>query len=349
MATRLIDVARYAGVSTATVSRVLAGYPHVRPELRERVQTAVRELGYRPSRVARSLRGRNAQIIGVIITDIQNPFFTYLVRAVEDAAYERQYAIFLCNSDEDREKEQLYIDLMVSEQVAGVVICPTTEDPQACQPLLDAGISVVTVDRTVQGDQIDAALVDNVCASFALVEHLIADGHQRIAAIVPDLVTTTGRQRCEGYHKAMEQYGLADSRLLACHGKPSDRNGYDLTRSILSGPNRPTALFTGNNMLTLGALRAIRDAGLTIPDDIAIVAFDDLEWMTLMQPQLTVAAQPTYELGHTAAELLFSRIGDRQRNRQEVILQPEIIIRQSCAHHIEPFRRLVPSKSAAIR
>lgn len=349
MATRLIDVARYAGVSTATVSRVLAGYPHVRPELRERVQTAVRELGYRPSRVARSLRGRNAQIIGVIITDIQNPFFTYLVRAVEDAAYERQYAIFLCNSDEDREKEQLYIDLMVSEQVAGVVICPTTEDPQACQPLLDAGISVVTVDRTVQGDQIDAALVDNVCASFALVEHLIADGHQRIAAIVPDLVTTTGRQRCEGYHKAMEQYGLADSRLLACHGKPSDRNGYDLTRSILSGPNRPTALFTGNNMLTLGAFRAIRDAGLTIPDNIAIVAFDDLEWMTLMQPQLTVAAQPTYELGHTAAELLFSRIGDRQRKRQEVILQPEIIIRQSCAHHIEPFHRLVPARSAAIR
>ncbi len=342
MAIRLIDVARYAGVSTATVSRVLAGYPHVRPELRERVQAAVRDLGYRPSRVARSLRGRNAQIIGVIITDIQNPFFTYLVRAVEDAAYERQYAIFLCNTDEDWEKEQLYIDLMVAEQVAGVVICPTTEDPQACRPLLEAGISVVTVDRIVQGEQIDAALVDNVGASFALVEHLIADGHQHIAAIVPDLVTTTGRQRCEGYHRAMEHYGLAESNLLACHGKPSDRNGYDLARSILAAAERPTALFTGNNMLTLGALRAIRDEGLRIPDDIAIVAFDDLDWMTLMQPQLTVAAQPTYELGRTAAKLLFSRIADHNRARQEVVLQPEIIVRQSCARHIEPARRLVP-------
>ena len=137
----------------------------------------------------------------------------------------------------------------------------------------------------------------------------------------------------------MEQYGLADSRLLACHGKPSDRNGYDLTRSILSGPNRPTALFTGNNMLTLGALRAIRDAGLTIPDDIAIVAFDDLEWMTLMQPQLTVAAQPTYEPAIQPPSCC-SRIGDRQRNVKKSS--------SSLDHHppvLRPSYRAIPSLS----
>jgi len=343
MAVRLIDVARLAGVSAATVSRVVAGYPHVRPELRERVQSAVEELGYRPSRVARSLRGRNAQIIGVIISDIQNPFFTQLVRAVEDVAYERDYAIFLCNTDEDSVKERLYIDLMVAEQVAGVVICPATEETSVCRPLADAQIAVVTVDRLIEGECLDAVLVDNVGASFALVEHLIADGHRRIAAIVPNQLTTTGRQRCEGYHRAMEKHGLQSGRVSACHGKPSDLSGYEYTQRLLNDYNRPTALFTGNNMLTLGALRAIRDAGLRIPDDIALVAFDDLDWMSLTQPQLTVVSQPTYELGRTAAERLFARIQDRTQPCEQIVLEPEIMIRQSCAHHDRPVTVQLPS------
>lgn len=307
------------------------------------MQSAIQELGYRPSRVARSLRGRNAQIIGVIISDIQNPFFTQLVRAVEDVAYERDYAIFLCNTDENSEKERLYIDLMVAEQVAGVVICPTTEAPSVCRPLADAQIAVVTVDRLIEGSCVDAVLVENVGASFALVEHLIADGHRRIAAIVPNRLTTTGRQRYEGYHRAMQAHGLAPGQVSVCHGKPSELSGYEFTRRLLNEPNRPTALFTGNNMLTLGALRAIRDAGLRIPDDIALAAFDDLDWMSLMQPQLTVVSQPTYELGRTAAEWLFVRIHDRARPCRQIVLQPEIIVRQSCARHDRPVTVQLPA------
>jgi len=335
MPPRIKDVAQRAGVSSATVSRVLSNHPHVSPETRERVLQAIEELGYRPSRVARSLRAQRSRIIGLIISDIQNPFFTALVRAVEDVAYEHDYAVFLCNSDENVEKEGFYVEVMRAEHVAGVVISPTQEEGSPAEQLVHWGIPVVTIDRVIRGLAVDTVLVDNVAAAYTLVDHVIRDGHSRVAAVIGIPAATTGRERFEGYVRALEANGLPLDEELIRRGLPKEPMGYEMTRDLLALPRPPSALFTGNNLLTLGALRAIREAGLRIPDDIALVAFDELDWMSLFDPALTVAAQPTYELGRRATELLLKRIDGWEGPPEKVVLSPTIHIRRSCAPHPE--------------
>ncbi|HEX9373494.1 MAG TPA: LacI family DNA-binding transcriptional regulator, partial [Roseiflexaceae bacterium] len=308
MSASIKDVARHAGVSIATVSRVLSNKPHVSEHARQRILAAMDELDYRPSRVARSLRVQRSRIIGLIISDIQNPFFNALARAVEDVAYAHQYAVFLCNADENIEKEQLYIDLMQAEHVAGVMISPTRETESPCQKLINAGVPVVVIDRGIADLDVDTVVVDNVAGAFDLVAHLIDDGHRRIGAVLGIATATTGRERYEGYARALAVHGLSGSPDLLRTGIPKEASGYRLTGELLDLPVPPTAIFTGNNLLTVGALRAIQARRLRIPDDIALAAFDELDWMSLIKPSLTVATQPTYELGQVAADLLLKRI-----------------------------------------
>jgi DNA-binding LacI/PurR family transcriptional regulator len=327
------DVARRAGVSAATVSRVLAGKTIVSQELRERVLAAAEELEYQPSRVARSLRVQRSRIIGLIISDIQNPFFTALVRAVEDVAYQNDYGVFLCNSDEDIQKERFYIELLHAEKVAGVVISATQEEDNPSRMLVEAGIPMVAVDRRMRDLEVDTVVIDNREAARELVSHLISDGHRRIGAVVGPSVTTTGRERREGYLQALKEHDLPVVSRLVRAGPPKAEFGYRSAGELLGLIEPPSAIFTGNNLLTSGALRAIRERRLRIPSDIGLAAFDELDWMSLVQPGLTVVAQPTYELGRVAAELLLERIEDRARPVREFVLEPILVIRQSCARH----------------
>jgi DNA-binding LacI/PurR family transcriptional regulator len=333
MPAKLEDVARRAGVSTATVSRVLADKPHVSAVMRKRVLTAIEELDFRPSRVARSLRAQRSQVLGLIISDIQNPFFTSLVRAIEDIAYRHQYSLILCNADENPEKEALYIDLMVAEKVAGVIISPTRETDTSCKRLADVGIAVVAIDRRTLKSQVDTVVVDNVDATFKLINHLIDDGHERIGAVLGVPAATTGHERRAGYIKALQAHQLPVLPELIWAGTPNVETGYRLVNELLDLSVPPTALFMGNNLLTIGALKAIHARALQIPTDVALVAFDEMEWMFVMQPALTVVAQPVYEMGKIAAELLLARLADGSRLPQEVVLQPTVHIRQSCADH----------------
>ena len=183
MGSNIKDVARLAGVLSATVSRALRNKANVSLDVQQRVVEAAKNLNYRPSRVARSLRGQRSNIIGLIISDIRNPFFTALVRGAEDMAYNSEYALFLCNSDEEPEKEQLYIELMIAEKVAGVIITPAREKDNAAYKLLDAGISVVAVDRRMADLEVDTVLVDNAAAMRSLTQHLVDQGHKRIGGI----------------------------------------------------------------------------------------------------------------------------------------------------------------------
>ncbi|RME46611.1 MAG: LacI family transcriptional regulator [Chloroflexi bacterium] len=330
---RIKDVARRAGVSSATVSRVLAGKPHVRPELRERVWKAVEELGYQPNRVARSLRAQQSKIIGLVISDIQNPFFTSVVRAVEDAAYERGFSVFLCNTDEDPEKEKMYLDLMRAERVAGIIVSPTREAGTPFQSVLDDDIPVVTLDRRALDVETDAVLIDNVGATYNIVSHLIADGHRRIGAVIGTSDITTGRERMAGFARALTAHGIEMLPELVIQVLPKEQQGFEATERLLDLSNPPTAIFTGNNLLTIGALKSIHSRNLTIPDDIALAGFDEMRWSSLISPGLTVVEQPTYELGQAAADLLLKRIDDPSRSIHEVILNARLIVRQSCAHH----------------
>jgi len=329
MSAKIEDVAQRAGVSTATVSRVLSGKPYVSEELRTRVLTAAHDLDYRPSRVARSLREQRSRILGLIISDIQNPFFTAIVRAVEDGAHATGHAVFLCNTDEDEAKETLYIDLMLAEHVAGVILSSTTGRNPAYNHLLQAGIPVVAIDRRVYNVPLDTVLVDNIDATRRAVEHLIAQGHRRIGAIVGHLTSSTGEERLRGYTDALMVHGIPVSDALIRIGTPRAPVGYTAMNELLALPDPPTAVFTGNNLLTAGALRSLFDAGLRVPEDVAVAAFDDMEWAIFIQPALTMVAQPTYEIGRIAVELLQKRIRDPRRPPEEVILPARVITRSA--------------------
>lgn len=323
------DVARRAGVSIATVSRVLAKKPHVSTKAQTAVLDAVSELGYRPNRAARNLRSRTSKRIGLIISDIQNPFFTAMVRAVEDIAFEHEYIVILCNTDEDADREALYIDLMVSEQVAGVILSPAISTNRAIHHLTDAGIPVVLIDRTIEDAPFDSVAVENISSTAKLITHLIENGHTRIGAVIGTDEKSTGLERQKGYRLALKNANISFNKHLLRTGIPKAENGYELTKQLLALDERPTAIFTGNNLLTLGALRAVHEAGIAIPDEIALVAYDDLDWMFVMQPPLTVVAQPIYEMGAKAAQLIFDRIADPQMPPVHTVLEPEILLRGS--------------------
>ena len=319
------DVARHAGVSSATVSRVMSSKPQVDQETRRRVLAVVEELGYRPNRVARSLRRERTQIFGLIISDIQNPFFTSLVRAIEDVAYQHGYGVLLCNSDEDKDKEGLYVDLMCGERVAGVVITPTCETNGASRRLIKANIPVVAVDRRCLDEEVDTVVIDNAAAAFEVVSQLISRGHRRIGAVVGPISMTTGHERREGYEKALKAHGLGLVPELLRMGAPKEEFGYLSTMELLDLPDPPTALFLANNKVTMGALRAITKRGLRVPDDIGLASFDLMDWMDVIKTGLIVVAQPTYDLGHTAAELLLERIEGDTRPAREVVLKATVV------------------------
>lgn len=322
------DVASRAGVSIATVSRVINGLPNVRPELRRKVLRVVKKLNYQPSRTAQRLRVKRSRVIGLVISDIQNPFFTSVVRGAEDAAYERGYSLVLCDSDEDPEKEKLYTDVMRAEGVAGVIVATTSDANSHIQNLLAHNIPVVAIDRRVKDRRVDSVVVANAKGAFMAVEHLLGLGHRRIA-MVSMRSLPTGTERQAGYLRALRKYGVRGSRRLIRLGVPKPEGGYQYARQLLSLDPRPTAIFVDNNMMMLGALEAIRECGIRVPQELSVVGFDDVPWATLLNPPLTVVAQPTHELGRKAVEQVLKRLDQPGETGSHFQLMPRLIIRDS--------------------
>lgn len=327
--TSIKDVAEAAGVSTATVSRVLSNGLHVRPEVRERVMATVERLGYRPNLVARNLRSQQSNTIGLIVSDIRNPFFTSISRAVEDTAYEQGFSVFLCNTDENPEKEAIYLNLMRDEGVAGIIFSPTRQTA-AHFKTTNLSFPIVIVDRLITGADVDIVLLDNVDAGYRLTTHLIENGYRHIAALCGEM-STTGRERQLGYEKALRAHGLSPLAEYVRYVPPKTEAGFAATLKMLDAAQPPDALLTTNSLLGEGALQAIRERKLTIPDDIALVTFDETTWASLVQPPITLIAQPTYEIGKTATELLLQRIADPARPTRQVILKGQLLARGSSA------------------
>jgi LacI family fructose operon transcriptional repressor len=321
------DVAKAAGVSTATVSRVLANNAPIRPETRERVMQAVTALNYRPNLTARSLRAQKSAKIGLVVSDIRNPFFTAIGRAVEDTAYEQGYSVLMCNTDENPEKETMYLNILHDENVAGVIFSPTHQFSAAAKNF-HSSMPFVIIDRTVKTDKADMVLLDNVNAAYDLASHLIENGYRNIAGLFGN-ASTTGKDRQLGFQNALEKYGL---RPAAVHFiEPRIKHGYDVTMELLAHVEHPDAIFTSNSLLTAGAFQAIRDCELAIPDEVALVGFDETTWGALVDPPITVIAQPTEEIGRTATELLFQRINEPERTTKTVILKGKLLVRSSSA------------------
>ncbi|MEI8131193.1 MAG: LacI family DNA-binding transcriptional regulator [Leptolinea sp.] len=327
------QVADLAGVSTATVSRVLDESSGVSQELNDRVRDAVRRLDYLPNRAARNLRKRTAQTIGVVISDIQNPFFTSVMRGIEKVLVEADFILLLCNSDEDPKREKDHLSTLRSEGVAGIILATTRSDSESYHQLLKSRTPLVGIDRTPEQLSMDVVSVTNSRGAYSAISHLSDFGHKRIGLISGPSQLSTARERLKGYEEAVQMRNLVRSDDLIQYGDFRQPGGYQAIQTLLDLPEPPTAVLVANNLMTLGALQAIHERNLMIPDQIAVVGFDDMPWATSLQPPLTAVAQPTYELGIAAAQLLLDRLREPDRPYRHVVLETQLMIRASSGSH----------------
>jgi len=328
----LKDVARQADVSVSTVSRVFNNPDKVRPDTREQVREAADSLSYQPSRVARRLRLKSgkAGLIGLVIPDIQNPFFADIVRGVEDVAREHDYTLVLSNSDEDPERQKVVLDTFQTEDVDGIIVPPVSFDDPAVRQLTEISTPVVCVDRRMEDLHVDTITSANKQGAYEAVNHLVELGHKRIAFIGGVGQVSTSADRLDGYKTALRDHDLPVDSSLVRMGESHRERGRFHTESLLDLDRPPTALFTGNNLTTLGALAVLRTHGLNVPKDMALVGYDDIPWAMALNPPPTVVDQPGYEMGYRAAEILLRRFKDPHRSATTVTLQPKLIVRRSC-------------------
>jgi LacI family transcriptional regulator len=326
------DVASRSGVSSMTVSRVINGSERVSPETRRRVEQAIAELGYVPSLLARGLIRQKTATLALIVPDVANPFFTLIVRGAEDVARRAGYRMLLCDTRSDLTIEGEVIEEMIAHRVEGIAIAPVSDRSRShLQRLPKFGVQFVLIDRTVRGIDSDVVLGDNAGGARRLVEHLIGLGHTRIGFIVESDEVSTARDRHRGYVEALEGAGLPVDPDLIVRSTVDPQGGRDGMRRLLDLSDPPTAVFTVNNLVALGAIEAVRTAGLDVPDDIALVCFDDIEYASRLYPFLTVMAQPAETLGSLGTQLLLDRIAGRAPEQPRVVVLPaQFTVRRSC-------------------
>jgi LacI family transcriptional regulator len=327
------QVAEQAGVSVATVSRVFAGTDHVSNELTERVQKVAQSLNYQPNRIARNLRTQKTKTAALVITDIENPFFTSVVRGAEQVFRDAGFTLLLTNTDEDEEIETQHLLNLRAEGVAGIILAPTSKEVSLYEQYNHAGMIIVAIDRFPKKFQFDRVTVNNAGGVQSAVNHLVEQGHSRIGYIGGITKISTAAERYTGFVRGMEDHQLLIRADWVRQGNFKRDGGFIAMKTILSTGDHPTAVISANNLMTLGALQAIYELGLKIPADIAIVGFDDMAWANSLNPPLTAIAQPTHEMGQVAAQLLLSRISDPTRAYRHVILDTHLILRESSGKH----------------
>jgi len=344
------DVAQKAGVSTATVSHVINGTRFVREETRQRVLEVIEALNYQPSAIARSLATNATQTIGLVISDITNPFFTAVARGVEDEINQHGYHTIFCNTDEDPAREDEYLRLLSARQIDGLIIAPTGLQSERLLRIAEADTPIVLIDRETPGIEAPLVGVDNGEGAYRATRYLIELGHRRIAVLTGLETISTLKLRVEGYKRALQESDIpvderliirADPRFHSNHpylpnialrsltNNQMTPSAYQALQQLLNLPERPSAIFVTNNQMTLGTLHALRERNLCCPDDISIISFDDHDWAPLFSPPLTAVRQPTYQLGQTAARLLMDLINHRTF-KLPAPLPVELVIRESC-------------------
>ncbi|HVN55699.1 MAG TPA: substrate-binding domain-containing protein [Anaerolineaceae bacterium] len=338
------DVARRANVSPVTVSRVLNGAANVNPDTRARVKQAIQELGYLPNLAARSLRSRQTLTFALLVPDITNVFWTTVARGVEDAAQGGGYSVLLCNTDEDPAKQANYLRVVLQQRVDGVILAPCDSDGEKLNPLREQNTPTVIIDRRVDGWEVDTVWSDSISGARALVQHLISLGHREIALINGPVGASTSNDRHAGYCLALYQAGIPYKPELVRRGAFQHASGYRMTRQIFEEGHHPTAIFAANNLIATGALEALQERSLRIPEDVALVSFDDLPDVARFFPFLTVVNQPAYDIGLNAAQLLLSRMNaDISLPIRHVVLPTRLVLRLSCGQTLKRDSRLSPS------
>jgi LacI family repressor for deo operon, udp, cdd, tsx, nupC, and nupG len=325
------DVARRAGVSVATVSRVVNHSAHrVSAPTRRRVLEAVQALGYQANVIAQGLKKRASRTVALIVPDISNPFFPAIARGIEDVASQHGYAVLLCNTYEDLARERAYLDLLRKRWVDGVIFATAGTNTAHLRALRREGRPVVLVARDVDGVRIDAVLVDNFSGSYQATAHLLRLGHRRIAHIAGPASLHVARERRRGYERALADAGLPPSSIVVGEGDFTADGGRRAVAAWLQRQVEFTAVVAANDLMAIGALEALRAAGRRVPDDVAVVGFDDITFASLVQPALTTVAQPKYRMGQLAMQRLLELMAGASPAGRRMVLEPQLIVRESC-------------------
>lgn len=324
------DVAKKAGVAPITVSRCINDSGYCSPETRVRIEAAISELGFVPNRLASGLRSKRTNTIALVVTDITNPFFTTIARAVEDTAGEAGYTVIFSNTDEDPLKEKKYIQMLLEQRVGGIILVPAQSTPDSAAFIKQHETPIVVLDRRIDNFEADIVRCDSEMGAFQLMKMLISLGHRDIAILSGPKGVSTSDDRVAGCQRAVSETKAKGLNVQIINGSFTQQSGHDMTLQVMAKNPRPTALFAANNFIAIGALKALQSLNIHVPEDTAIVAFDDLPQALITFPFLTVAAQPAYEMGKKAAEILLSKLSNENTSAyQEVVLPAEIIIRQS--------------------
>ncbi len=330
--TSIRDVAKSAGVSVSTVSHVINKTRFVSEETQTKVLDAMKTLKYKPNRLASSLRRKDKRThtLGLLIPDSTNPFFAEVLRGVEDACFDAGYSVFLCNSDDDPQKELNYIEVLLGKQIDGIILVSAGIHNDAIALLATNDIPSVLVDREVSGSIIDSVLVDNEEGGCQATEYLIKLGHTRIGCIAGPSLITPSAARVQGYRKALSKYNLVQDDALVVAGDFRAQSGFKATKELLDLEEPPTAIFACNDMMAVGVLHAIDETGLSVPEDISIVGFDDIPLASFTPPPLTTISQPSQEMGFLAAKMVIDRTENQSIPVRHEILSTSLIIRNSC-------------------
>lgn len=326
------DVAAAAQVSIATVSATLRQSAYVSQELKDRVLKAVAELGYEPNSMASGLKRGKTSLIGLIVPDITNPFFTEFVDLVQRDAMQAGYSVLLAISEQDPERQAALVRLMRSHQAEGTILC-AIGSAEACRQLApQAGkMKLVFVDNAPEGIAADGIVLNNQRAAMLATEHLLAQGHTRVATIAGPTGQSPGAERLEGFLRSMREHGLEVPGELIRVGHFLTEPGYEASRQLLAVKPRPTAVFVANNHMLIGLMRAVSEAGLAVPSDISVASIDDFPWAAAFSPAITTVRQPIAAMATAALRQLLGRIDGDESAPRTLVLQPELVVRASCA------------------
>ena len=326
------EVAEQAGVSLGTVSNVLNRPEVVAEATRLRVQAVIEQLGFVRNGSAHQLRAGRSHHLGLVVLDVTNPFFTEVARGVEDAANEAGYVVILCNSDSSQEKENRYLHVLQEQRTAGVLITPVQNDVAYLQHLRQRDIAIVLLDRPSRARDLCSVAIDDALGGELATRHLLELGHRRIAFVSGPLSIRQYAERRRGARRAIKMAGLDPNEILSemLIAAQNASSGEQCVETLLTHTPRPSAIFCANDLLALGVMRGLGQRGIKIPDDVALIGYDDVEFASMLSPALSSIRQPKYQLGRAAAELLLHEINETEQHQHtQIMYQPELIIRAS--------------------
>lgn len=327
------DVAKLAKVSIATVSRVMSGSDPVNPQTQKRVLEAMEKLNYKPNGLARNLRSLRAKMIVALMPDIKNPFFSEVIRGIEDGARAAGYNVLIGSTEGDVNRENEYIQLLEENRADGVILTTALIDRKFVEEVAKRSPTVLACEY-VPGSDIPTVSIDNESAARKITKHLLSLGHTRIAHITGPSKVILSQARLNGYIQALHQHGIIEEELLIQEGNFTLQSGYNCARKLLSINELPTAIFAASDEMAIGAMKAARDRGLRVPKDISIVGFDDIDISSFMQPPLTTIYQPRYDIGRHSVELLLKILRGEELEQTQIVLEDSLIIRESCGNSV---------------